>query len=688
MEGNVSFLVGTQIDGVITPDAQEIPVAQILDHVSPAELERFENKDFFDEDERERLLPPKKPRGRPRRGDTVVPSFNIAPIGEETSREQSLLLPERPILTKKKTGRPKGSFRKTGSKLTSVEPSTPSNLSKVQIGRPTGSYKRRHCKKKGDRFASTKPSLLSEPSTTIKRGRGRPRLQKNLSVVIPSFNRPQPQELQSTPSAESESDKMSRDPKPQYSMVAASGLGQSDTEEVTTRDPSVELVPSIKRRRLDTAFIDLSSDTDGDEGSPHPTKKAKILPETSPDPIADDSAALLRQFQARVYGPDNPAKSSSVPPRQSKPSSTLGDSSELLRRFHAHNHSSSLGSSSSASSMVPTPHPLKPIPAHNVSSKPLPKEAVTPQKPSPKDKLATIPASYSNNSIAISRSPGRLPAKATSTKPTSTSKSFQRKVSLTPHFPPGTSFSHGPKDGSADSRPQSSLSSTSRHAPSHTTKSEFSLTSRIMPSAPKKKMPSPLPQLAPSQSSQTSSKSKIGFAGVPQAKDLSDYFAPKAAAAVAKPPSPEPPRSPTPQLPGPHDSESEDQLARKSSSSSDSLSSQVIFVRQTRENPSPNPAATAEARSQNSPPNAHDPTDHDGSQDDDGSSSDAASEDEHDSTTRVPNTAAPIPPKPSSPAKMQSSTEALNKAFEIEDDGEPDSESESLSSEVMIVRSR
>ena len=686
MEGNVSFLVGTQIDGVITPDAQEVPVAKILDHVSPAELERFENKDFFDEDERERLLPPKKPRGRPRRGDTVVPSFNIAPIGEETSREQSLLLPEESILIKKKIGRPKGSFRKTGSNFTSVRPSLPSKLSKVQIGRPTGSYKGGHYKKRGDRLESTKPSLLSERSTTIKRGRGRPPLHKNLSVVIPSFNGPQPQELQSTPSAESESEEVSRDPKPQYSMVAASGLGQSDTEEVTTRDPSVELVPSIKRRRLDTAFIDLSSDTDGDEGSPHPNKRAKILPETSPDPIADDSAALLRQFQARVYGPDNSAKNSIVPLRQSKPSSTVGDDSELLRRFHAHNHSSSLGSSSSASSMGPSPRPLKPLPAHNVSSKPLPKEAVMPQTPSPKDKLAKIPASYLNNSITISRSPGRLPAETTSTRPTSTSKSFQRKVSLTPHFPPGTRFSHGLMDGSADSRPQSSLSSTSRHAPSQTTNTEISIPSKIMPPAPKKKKPSPVLRTAPSHPSQTSSKSKIGFAGVPQAKDLTDYFAPKAAA--AKPTSPNPPRSPTLQLLGPQDSESEDQLARKSSS--DSLNSRVISVRQNRENTPTNQAATAEAGSQNSPSNAHDPTDPHSSEND--NSSDDESDDEHGSTTRVSDSAAPIQPQSSSPAKMQSSTEALNKAFEIEDDGEvdsdSDSESESLSSEVMIVRSR
>ena len=138
VDGNISFAIGTDIDGLITRDAEEVSVAKILDYVSPAELERFENQDFFDEDERERLLPPKKPRGRPRKGDGIIPSFNTVPIGQETSREQSLL-PEAPILIKKKIGRPKGTFRKKAVNLT-----------------------------------STKPSVLSAPSTAIKRRPGRP----------------------------------------------------------------------------------------------------------------------------------------------------------------------------------------------------------------------------------------------------------------------------------------------------------------------------------------------------------------------------------------------------------------------------------------------------------------------------------------------------------------------------------
>lgn len=666
MDGNISFVVGTQIDGVITRDAEEVPVANILDHVSPAEIERFENHDFFAEDERERLLPPRKPRGRPRKGESIVPSFNIAPIGQETSREQSLL-PEGSISIKKKLGRPKGSHNR-------------------------GPHKKKAYK------LTLKPFVLSETSTATKKGRGRPPLQKNLSVVIPSFDGPQPQELESTPGAESESDDMLGDPKPQYSMVAASGLGQSDTEDVTSRDQSIDLVAPSKKRRLDTsnAFIDLSSDANGGEGSPQPTKRAKTLPETSPDPIADDRAALLRQFQARVYGPDHSEKGSTIPHRQSKPSPTPDDSTALVRQFHTHIRSSSLDSSSSDSLMGPTPRPLKPLPAQSVPSEPLPGKTLLPQ-----DNSAKVPASYLNNSITVSHSPRRQPAKATPAKSLSPAKSIPRRVSLTPHFPPSTSFSHIKSlGGSTASKPQPSISSASRHAPSQATNTTFSQTSRIMPSAPKKRKPSPVPGSAPSHSSQASSTSKIGFAGLQQAKDITDYFAPKAT--VAKETAIKALHSPASQLLDPEDSESEDQLARQSST--DSISSGVIVVRQNHVTPSSR-AVTAEARPQE-PSHNQARSVLDGAEDD---SSDDESEDEHGGTTRVSNTAAPVPPT-ASPAKAQSSAGALNEAFDAEDDEDSDSDSDgssdhdsdnnldhnsdnnsdnnsdSLSSEVMIVR--
>lgn len=586
----------------------------------------------------------------------VVPSFRVAPIGQETSREQSFLS-EQVISIKKKTGRPRGSHRKEGGKLTSTESSI---QPKVRIGRPIGSHK-----KQADQFKSTKPSVLSVPSTGFKRGRGRPRLQKNISVVIPSFNGPQPQELESTPSAETESDDMLNNAKPQYSMIAASGLGQSDTEDVTSRDQSVELLPSSKKRRLNTsnAFINLSSDDNDDERSPHPAKRAKKLPETSPDPITDDSTALLRQFQARVYGP------SIIPHRHSKPSPTLDDSNALLRQFQTHTYPSNKGSSSSESSMGPTPRPLEPLPAHShyIPPNSLSTEAPIPAGAQPVADPAKPPASYLNNSLTVSHSPQPQPAK----NPISPPKTIQRKVSLTPHFPPSMSFSHKSSNGSAESRP----------APSQSSKMTLSQSSSIMPSPLTKKKPSPIPQSAPPQSSQTSSTTnKIGFAGLPRAKDITDYFAPKATVAQTAPIKA--PNSPTTQLLDPEVSESEDQLARESSAS-DSTSSEVIVVGQSRVTPT-NQAAAAEAKPQEQSSD-HDRTDDESSEDD---SSEDESGDEHAGKMIVSNTAAPIQ-STASPRTEQSSSEALTKAFGVKGDEEDSSsDSDSESSEVMIIRSR
>lgn len=680
MDGNISFVIGTQLDDVITRDADEVPVAKILDYVSPAELERFENQDFFDEDERERLLPPPKPRGRPPKSGRIVPTFNIAPLGEETSREQSLL-PDGSISIKKKVGRPKG-WRK-GGKSTTTDPSIPAE---GRIGRLKDSFKQGPSGKKADRLTPLKHPFVSEASTVTKKARGRPRRQKNLSVVIPSFGGPQPQKLESFPDAESESDELLNNPKPQYSMITASGLGQSDTEDMTSRDQSIELVPasSSKKRSLNTssAFVDLNSDINDDERSPHPAKRAKRLSETSPDPIADDSAALLRQFQATVYGPDVSAKSSIIPHRPSKSSPTLDERAALLRQFHAHTRSSSHGSSSSDSLMGPTPRPHKPSPTQFIPSNPLPREVSFQTNPIPGDHSVKVPASKLNNSITISKPSQPQPAKATPNK--STSSTTQRKVSLTPHFPPSTSFRHGPTNGSAESKPPSHLSSSSKHAPSQPTKTAFSKSTRTIPSPPKKRRPSPPPRSAPSQSSQASSTSKIGFAGIPQAKDITDYFAPKATTTAKTAPI-QPPHSPTSQLLG--DSESEDQLARKSSSF-DSLGSEIIATPWNRDPHPPNaqaPPTTATAAEevgrQQEPSHPQAFIDLDSTEDDESESED---EQQHDDTALVSTNAAS---SSASSTKVQSSADALNRAFEIEEDDEgEDSEEDSLGSEVMIVR--
>lgn len=671
IDGNISFAIGTDLDGVITPDAEEVPVAKILDYVSPAELERFENQDFFDEDERERLLPPKKPRGRPRKGDGIIPSFNTVPIGQETSREQSLL-PDAPILIKKKIGRPKGTFRKKAVNLT-----------------------------------STKPSVLSKPSTAIKRGRGRPRRQPNLSVVIPSFNGPQPQELESTPTTPSESDKIIKVPKPQYSMITASGLGQSDTEDVTSRDRSLEVLPSSRRRRLGTesASLDPSHDEDDAERSPTQAKRVKMFPDMSPDPIADDNIALLRQFQARVYGPDRPEKGSDISHRQCKPSLTSDSNHPRIRR-------SSLDSSSSDSTRGHTQRPLKSLPIPKVPSKPLPEEEFP--RPPPGDNSTKVLTPCLDSSITVPHSPSHHPAKTPPARSTSPSKSIRRKVSLTPHIPPSTSVSYSKSlHRPAQSGSQPSISSAGRQMPPQPSDTTLSQTSRITPSLPeKRKPPSPTPQSAPSQSTQASSPSKLGFAGLPRETAITDYFAPKASTVTKTPPPTIKPRySPTMQLIGAadNDSDSEDQLAHVDSSTTDSIGSEAIIVRR------PNrvtPPTTTQAAVTSSSAHNHD-LDSASSADDESSSSSSSSseedahEHEHEAPTNRPvsNAAASSSPAQSTSTttsttktttktnvqaneQVQHSADTLSRALDDEvGEEDPASESDGLSTEVMVVRS-
>ena len=641
IDGNITFVVGTEIDGVITRDAEEVPVAKILDHVSPAELERFENQDFFDEDERERLLPPKKPRGRPRKGDKLLPSFNVAPVGEETSREQSLL-PEGSILTKKRIGRPKGTFRK---------------------------------------------KAVDQSSTVVKKPRGRPPRQRNLSVVIPTFNGPQPQNVDSTPGTQSESDEILDNPKPQYSMIAASGLGQSDTEDQTSRDQSVELGPSSKRRRLDieNAFIDPSLNDNNAGRSSSQNHRAELFSDMSPDPIADDSTALLRQFQARVYSPNHSEKSHSIPHRQSKSSLTFDDS-------HFYTPRSSLGSSSSDSLMRHNPRHLKSFPKENTPSNP-PREEVSPQLP-PENIPTKVPTSFSENSKIMSHSPHQS-VNTPPNKSTSPAKSIRRRISLTPHFPPSMSFSHSRSmKHSPERRPKPSPPPASRHIPPQPTRTTLLQSSSTQFPNPKKRKLSPKPRRAPSQSSQsqTSSKTKLGFAGLPRAKSITDYFAPKAPVPNPSPPI-KPRHSPSSQLLGSaaadsnhdSDSDSEDQLAREPSSDSDSESdsdsrnSEVMIIHR---NPTTQPTDT-ETSLQEPSSSSHTSSDLDESE---AQSSDSS---HNDASPHISNTAASSIHRRIIPTtKPRRPTGSLTTAFELDDDddGVTESDSDSRGSEVMIIK--
>ncbi|KAL2037061.1 hypothetical protein N7G274_010188 [Stereocaulon virgatum] len=71
-DGSITFALGTKNGDLVTRDANEVPLRDIFHHVTSAELERFENRDFVEADEREekeRLLkiPRKKAPRRPRK---------------------------------------------------------------------------------------------------------------------------------------------------------------------------------------------------------------------------------------------------------------------------------------------------------------------------------------------------------------------------------------------------------------------------------------------------------------------------------------------------------------------------------------------------------------------------------------------------------------------------------------------
>ena len=118
--GQYKFILGTRSGETILPDENEVLLHEILDFVSPDELQKFENAEFLQEDkeeaEQDRLAALKKPRGRPQKqqfpqgtreqydSNTFVrrhkkrgrprkypvPSFDgPKPLGDDTDEDQS-----------------------------------------------------------------------------------------------------------------------------------------------------------------------------------------------------------------------------------------------------------------------------------------------------------------------------------------------------------------------------------------------------------------------------------------------------------------------------------------------------------------------------------------------------------------------------------------------------------------------
>ncbi|KAK3175892.1 hypothetical protein OEA41_007214 [Lepraria neglecta] len=96
-DGNVTFAIGTKNGDVVNRNPGEVPLRKIFDFVTPAELERFENQDFIEEDdceEQERLakMLRKKAPGRPRKN----PLFGDTIFREQSTLSSGLINSKRP----------------------------------------------------------------------------------------------------------------------------------------------------------------------------------------------------------------------------------------------------------------------------------------------------------------------------------------------------------------------------------------------------------------------------------------------------------------------------------------------------------------------------------------------------------------------------------------------------------------
>lgn len=222
--GGTLFTLGTKSGDTIAQDAEDVLFTQILDHVTPSELARFENADYEAEDEAERIhLENMKPRGRPRKDGAATANG---------------LVPKMP--------KPKPSGLASGGYSAFRGEGQPKKR-----GRPVG------WRKHGGPAAPGGP--------------------------VPSFNGPQP-----TGEVDTEPDMSTREQTEDlaekrldiqaktgvYSMVSASGLGpqvpdsgtEMDTREPTP-SPNDEMAdePTPKRRRVD---VDASSPSTSFETAP------------------------------------------------------------------------------------------------------------------------------------------------------------------------------------------------------------------------------------------------------------------------------------------------------------------------------------------------------------------------------------------------------------------------------------
>lgn len=598
--GNISFAVGTRHGGIVTKDEKEVLLESILDHVSPYELQRFENQDFLDEDIREALLPTPKARGRPVgwRKDHVIKSAASRGASEKQAVGQKLT----------SSGKSRGRPRKVVIPL----PSPNDPLS-------------------GEGESSTRKNSILVPFSNGPHPIEGERSKRALSVAVPSFNGPQPIQVESSTREGSLSESCATStlpPKPQYSMVIASGLVPSDDEPVTSttisesREHSPELEPIAKRRRLAAipAFVDLFN---LDESTPQQAREnGHNDSDTSPDPIASDSAALLRRFQAKSY-------------RKSRPESSSSES--LMAR---------------ASRPAQTPYVRIPLVKHH------PLKAVL---------LPTFPPVINNPSITSAYHTQNGEKKTTRIKAT-VPITTPRKYSLRPRC-----NLDGPAESQSQLSPQTATPRALEASPSSakTSKRSPEPESSASTASCQYAIPSPSkPSHPPSAPVNSGAKHFAHKASPPKAST------PKASSHKAQQ------RSPAAQPIDLTNSPSEDHRAKEPSP--DSLGSEVLVVRKGRVTPTHKEKATHQARGDAIGPGSAD----DDSSDSSDGESDAGSDDESPLDGVERSSAKGFErgkraPKPATPAKTGAPMQNSRRSAELE---EPSTESDGSDLEILLVR--
>ena len=577
-DGNVTFAIGTKNGDVVNRDPGEIPLRKIFDFITPAELERFENQGFIEEDEREKQerlakMLRKKAPGRPRKN----PLF-----GDTISREQSTLA----------------------------------------------------------------SGLINR-----KRPHGRPR--RN-TVSAPSFNGPQPglevriptglRTSSMVPDSESSSEIESTPRRQQYSMVAASGLAPPETsEEETSREVSMagtqspDVEPSSKRRKLESGGILQYL-------APTSTPMVRIPLDVRPKAISHPAqiSTQSRLVDLTEDKTDSEEVDTIKPlsydgPKDSSPMLGIDEERQaLLRQPQSRDNQQNSPASSSSDSLIGSIIAPRTQPSQSQLSQATQKQANSIDNPFP---LKASPRS------ASSLPPLRNKAgdSTSSTQHTPPNKSRPRRVSLTPHFPHAMTYNHN-SYSPTDIRLASSVSANTKNS---------SLPTQIQAS-PHKRKQSP----EPVESSNPRSKPSRTSVSTPQLMEEED------------------------------DDESYDPIAH--SSSLDSPSSEVLVVQRHAQEGSETNYSTAHTHDE---PSKQLTTNQSEEVESDSEDDDNSVELELVSESIVRARAASSTRKPLGDVEMQDAksgdkSESDGKTGPDEDESieEESSESDSLSSEVLVVR--